>query len=78
MFAVNDALHVHQAGAVGPGDVFGNCFHVMPDLILGHADRDGLFFYGKHTNRSSNTRPDGPAQILRYPSPSPKRSRNLL
>lgn len=48
-FTFDDTLHMHQAGTVGPGDIFGPGFHMMPYFITAHTDRDRLLFDGKHT-----------------------------
>lgn len=34
----DDTLHMHQAGAIRSGDVFGTGLHVMPYLIASHTD----------------------------------------
>ena len=46
---LDDALHMHQTGTVGPGDIFGPGFHMMPYFITAHTDRDRLLFDGEHT-----------------------------
>ena len=46
---LDDALHMHQTGTVGSGDIFGPGFHMMPYFITAHTDRDRLLFDGKHT-----------------------------
>ena len=46
---VDDSLHVHQAGAVGSGNIFGPGFAVVPDFVFCHTDGYGLFFDCEHS-----------------------------
>ena len=53
VLTIDDTLHVHQARAVGTGDIFGSRLHVMSDFILSHADGYRLLFDGKHTSKTA-------------------------
>ena len=66
---VDDSLHVHQAGAVGSGNIFGPGFAVVPDFVFCHTDGYGLFFDCEQFRRSRNIHLRGTVRILRCLSP---------
>ena len=53
---VDDSLHVHQAGAVGSGNIFGPGFAVVPDFVFCHTDGYGLFFDCEHSAEAATFR----------------------
>ena len=53
MLFISYALHVHEAGGVRTGDVFGSSGYVTFHLVYAHAATDGLLFYGKHASEAA-------------------------
>jgi hypothetical protein len=53
VLTLDDALHVHEAGAIGTRNILCTRLPMMADLVLTHADRDSLLLDSKHATESA-------------------------